>query len=721
VQGPEHHSIATEGKEAIYVPVAAGKTDVGRKRDHNEDQILVSEMVGLFAVADGMGGHDAGDVASAITTAALEEYFLATEEFPGGLEGPEDMPAGARRLLSSIFHANREVYARSGRSANQGGMGSTVVAIHVSRDEGLIHICHVGDSRCYRMRDGRLELLTRDHSMINEALRLNPDLSPEILKQLPTNVVTRALGTKDTVEPDVRSDELRAGDVYLLCSDGLSGEITDREIEFALEDLDDLEVACELLVTMANDAGGRDNISALLVRIESAEDDERGERPTIELVGALRVDDSPLVKPRKIPPPRPAEPAAADERVASLDDVVASKPAAPDGGNGKPKARAVPAIESDVTELTEDEMIIDEHTPLDGAPLHGLGAPAIDEHAALERAIERAPAAPPRPSGKGARHGTLDDDDLTPRPRNRDEVLRGAAPAARDSGRGAPRPARPPQDLPTGRGAAGPKEAGATGGERDGEAQERPRPARVTDPPASSRRRSLAEIRLDEAVDDVLAEVGETERPDETDDRANRRSRRPFRSDGRPQPTASETKLRDTVPIPDPQRAERPAGPALRPSQKGPFQKGPSPKGASQMGPSRKDASAKSPAKTGQSSGPAPGPKPSDAGPATTAEARAPAAAASQRRQAGAPATVETSRIVDIGTSHRRVSTSSMPIPACPECGNMVRDTDSFCGMCGFSLNEPETQVPHCANCGAAILTDTRYCVECGERHEHEL
>src|SRR5690606_29794854 len=116
-------------------------------------------------------------------------------------------------------HSNDEVFARSGRSANQGGMGSTMVAIYACVDEQLVHIAHVGDSRCYRIRDGEIELLTEDHSMINEALRLNPDLSEDILRQLPTNVVTRALGTKESVRPDVRSEVMCEGDIYLLCSD----------------------------------------------------------------------------------------------------------------------------------------------------------------------------------------------------------------------------------------------------------------------------------------------------------------------------------------------------------------------------------------------------------------------------------------------------------------------------------------------------------------------
>ncbi len=247
---------------------AAGKTDVGRRRDHNEDQVLVSHELSLYAVADGMGGHSAGDVASSIAAASLEEYFWEEQDLGDDIEGLEGLPAGAVRLVKAVHHCNREVFSRSGRSANQGGMGSTVVAVHVDEEEQVIHIVHVGDSRCYRIRNNEIELMTQDHSMINEALRLNPNLSDDILKQLPSNVVTRALGTKENVQPDVRTEPLCKGDTYLLCSDGLNGEVADEDLLFGVLESEDLEDGCELLVAMANEAGGRDNVSAVLVRVD---------------------------------------------------------------------------------------------------------------------------------------------------------------------------------------------------------------------------------------------------------------------------------------------------------------------------------------------------------------------------------------------------------------------------------------------------------------------
>ena len=250
--------------------LAGGKTDVGRKRDHNEDQVLINEELGLYAVADGMGGHQAGDVASSIAAASLEEFFWKTVDGVE-VEGLDELHEGAQRLAAAIHHCNHEVFARSGRSANQGGMGSTVVAIHVDPNEPLVHIAHVGDSRCYRIRGRKIEQLTRDHSMINEALRLNPDLSEEILKQLPSNVVTRALGTKEDVQPDVATEKLLPGDTFLLCSDGLSGEVSDEDMLFGILESDSVVDAAELLVAMANEAGGRDNISAVVVQITDGE------------------------------------------------------------------------------------------------------------------------------------------------------------------------------------------------------------------------------------------------------------------------------------------------------------------------------------------------------------------------------------------------------------------------------------------------------------------
>jgi protein phosphatase len=262
-------------------PVVAGVTDVGRQRKHNEDHVLIKPEVGLFVVADGMGGHNAGDVASKLTTTSLGNYFEATRDGLVQVEVSEEyarIRPAAQRLVAGIRKANHDVFVISNTYQQHHGMGSTVVAVHIAGD-GMIHIGHVGDSRCYRIRDGEIHQMTRDHSLINDALEMKPDLAPEEIARLPKNIITRALGMKDSVKVDVRSDELLEGDVFLLCSDGLSGMVSDHEILEVVSLTDDPQEACELLVAEANDGGGNDNISALVIRIadEEGTDDQAPE------------------------------------------------------------------------------------------------------------------------------------------------------------------------------------------------------------------------------------------------------------------------------------------------------------------------------------------------------------------------------------------------------------------------------------------------------------
>lgn len=253
--------------------VSAGVTDVGRRREHNEDTVLVAPELELYGVCDGVGGHSRGDVASALAAVTLESFFRDERSAADRLSGMEDLSTGARRLLAAVHEANAAVFREGGGRPQSESMGSTVVVTHFAVDEGLIHTCHVGDSRCYRFRDGELEQLTRDHNVRNDALLLDPSLTEDFLAGLPKHVVTRALGHAEEVEPDIRSDESRPGDLYLLCSDGLCGLVPDVQITEVLVLIDDLEVACDELVVMANAAGGVDNISAVLVRIEAIDDE----------------------------------------------------------------------------------------------------------------------------------------------------------------------------------------------------------------------------------------------------------------------------------------------------------------------------------------------------------------------------------------------------------------------------------------------------------------
>lgn len=250
--------------------VAAGISDVGLQRDHNEDSLVIVGKDGPFVVADGMGGHRAGDVASRLATEAIAEHFQSRVEHGTGdreLQFSED----ENRLVASIRTANRRILERSLRSKDLQGMGTTVVCALFVPDSNRMIIAHVGDSRAYRLRGGFLTQMTRDHSLFNDYLMAMPDLSEEQRSELPKNVITRALGMQDDIPVDLQTDEVHAGDVYVLCSDGLSGMVEDDDIVAALADPADLALACRLLVRRANENGGEDNVTALLVRVESVE------------------------------------------------------------------------------------------------------------------------------------------------------------------------------------------------------------------------------------------------------------------------------------------------------------------------------------------------------------------------------------------------------------------------------------------------------------------
>lgn len=250
--------------------VAAGISDVGLQRDHNEDSLVIVGKDGPFVVADGMGGHRAGDVASRLATEAIAEHFQSRADQGTGdreLRNSDD----ENRLVASIRTANRRILERSLRSKDLQGMGTTVVCALFVPDSNRMIIAHVGDSRAYRLRGGFLTQMTRDHSLFNDYLMAMPDLSEEQRSELPKNVITRALGMQDDIPVDLQTDEVRSGDVYVLCSDGLSGMVEDDDIVAALADPTDLELACRLLVRRANENGGEDNVTALLVRVEPAD------------------------------------------------------------------------------------------------------------------------------------------------------------------------------------------------------------------------------------------------------------------------------------------------------------------------------------------------------------------------------------------------------------------------------------------------------------------
>ena len=252
---------------AELVLQAGAATDVGKRRTHNEDTALVRHDLSLFLVADGAGGHNAGEVASALCARSMANYFGAT--IRATHESPEfnrfGIPNGARRLSAAVLKANRDIVEISETSSQHRGMGTTVVAACFSPRSGLMHVAHVGDSRCYRLRGGHLELLTKDHSLLTDVIEQRPELDDDVLARLPKNVVTRALGMNGQLRVSIRSYTVVEGDRYLLCSYGLSGPVSAVELGGALGRDEPADQIAQRLVKLANDAGGPDNIAALVI------------------------------------------------------------------------------------------------------------------------------------------------------------------------------------------------------------------------------------------------------------------------------------------------------------------------------------------------------------------------------------------------------------------------------------------------------------------------
>ena len=243
--------------------IAAGSSDIGRQRAHNEDRYILLPEYNVFVVADGMGGHQSGEVASRMAASVVAGYFRA---------GAGDGVDVGRQLRAAVSLANARIFSRADDSRAHRGMGTTIVAAAFDRGEGSFHVAYAGDSRAYRMRGGELHQLTRDHSLVADALLERPDLSEADLAYLPRNVITRALGIGPTVELDVRADRSEPGDVYLLCSDGLHSLVPDAKIAAVMRAGDVLTDTCARLIDLANDHGGKDNITAVLVQIEASDE-----------------------------------------------------------------------------------------------------------------------------------------------------------------------------------------------------------------------------------------------------------------------------------------------------------------------------------------------------------------------------------------------------------------------------------------------------------------
>jgi serine/threonine protein phosphatase PrpC len=236
---------------------AAGLTDVGQVRTSNEDAFGYCVEEGVFALCDGMGGAAAGEVASRIAVDTLINQLCAA-----------DSHENRRKVLEeAIASANQIVHARAEREAALHGMGTTLVAVAIGGDRALVG--HVGDSRCYLYRRGELSRLTHDHSLVDEQVRLGQLTQDEADHSPLRNVITRAIGTQTSVSADIAELALEPDDILLLCSDGLTKELSDDRIEAMLADDGDLDGLCGRLIGAAKAAGGHDNVTAVLAKVRT--------------------------------------------------------------------------------------------------------------------------------------------------------------------------------------------------------------------------------------------------------------------------------------------------------------------------------------------------------------------------------------------------------------------------------------------------------------------
>jgi PPM family protein phosphatase len=248
----------------------AKATHTGMVRSHNEDSITVEPEIGLAVLADGMGGYNAGEVASGIATALIsnETKEAMTRIEPHSIDRDSGGLVASSLLREVIAKANNSIYQSANTQPQYAGMGTTLVVTLFCDDK--LTVAHIGDSRCYRLRENKLEQITRDHYLLQEQIDSGL-LSKEAARHSHNkNLVTRALGIEPEVEPEIGTFDVLTGDIYLLCSDGLNDMVEDEDIELTLSSLAaNLPLAAEQLVQMANDAGGRDNVSVILIKIRT--------------------------------------------------------------------------------------------------------------------------------------------------------------------------------------------------------------------------------------------------------------------------------------------------------------------------------------------------------------------------------------------------------------------------------------------------------------------
>jgi len=265
-------------------------SDTGRQRRINEDSLL--SRAPLFVVADGMGGAQAGEVASSIAVQSFDNGDLSGDALAQGAGSPEEV------LAATAIAANARIYELSQNDADHAGMGTTLTAMYVGELE--VAIAHVGDSRAYCWREGELLRLTDDHSLVDELIRQGRLKPEEAIDHPQRSIITRALGPEQVVEVDTRSFRARAGDVYLLCSDGLTTMLDEAQVADVLRAHTPLHDAGEALIAAANEAGGRDNITVILLRLEDVGGPGDGPGAGGETVVHARVESAPAGQATKL-------------------------------------------------------------------------------------------------------------------------------------------------------------------------------------------------------------------------------------------------------------------------------------------------------------------------------------------------------------------------------------------------------------------------------------
>ena len=246
----------------------AAATHTGMVRSHNEDTIGSDPSIGLAVLADGMGGYNAGEVASGIAVALVTKQTRELLSRMGSThsEQTDRRQIAAEILTDAITHANSSIFHAASSQPQYSGMGTTLVVALLA--DNFINVAHVGDSRMYRLRGGDLVQLTRDHSLLQEQIDSGMITREMARRSQNKNLVTRAVGIEPAVDPEINSFEVREGDTYLLCSDGLNDMVEDADIHLTLTSLQaNLPLAANQLVQMANDNGGRDNVSVILVQV----------------------------------------------------------------------------------------------------------------------------------------------------------------------------------------------------------------------------------------------------------------------------------------------------------------------------------------------------------------------------------------------------------------------------------------------------------------------